>query len=101
MINQKKFCRSLEKEGGTIILSWNDQPSIGGFSIGKEGSALGAFPKLGAFWELDSGAEARGWWALPRNIDLKSRLDLILTIEIRDLAQLKIIKWKQEIDKTH
>ena len=33
---------SLEKKGGTITLSSNDQPSIGAFSIGKEGSALGA-----------------------------------------------------------
>ena len=43
MINHKNFCRSLAKKGGTITLplSSNDQPSIGAFSIGKEGSALG------------------------------------------------------------
>ena len=62
---------------------------------------MGAFPKFGAFWDRDLGAEARGWEELPRNINIKSRLDLILTIDIRDLAQLKIIKWQQEIDKTH
>ena len=43
MINHKNFCRSLAKKGGTITLSSNDQPSIGAFSIVKEGSALGAF----------------------------------------------------------
>ena len=42
MINHKNFCTSLAKKGGTITLSLNDQPSIGAFSIGKEGSALGA-----------------------------------------------------------
>ena len=42
MINHKSFYRSLAKKGGTITLSSNDQPSIGSFSIGEVGSALGA-----------------------------------------------------------
>ena len=42
MINHKNFCRSLAKNGGTITLPSNDQPSIGAFSIGKEGSVSGA-----------------------------------------------------------
>lgn len=42
MINHKNFYRSLAKKGGTITLSSNDQPSIGAFSIGNEGSASGA-----------------------------------------------------------
>ena len=42
MIIHKKICRILAKKGGTITLSLNDQHSIGAFSVGKEGSALGA-----------------------------------------------------------
>ena len=42
----------MAKKGGTITLSSNDQPSIGAFSIGKEGSASGApwerAPKTGS-----------------------------------------------------
>ena len=49
MINHKNFCRSLAKKGGTITLSSNDQPSIGDFSIGKEGSASGVCSQN---WEL-------------------------------------------------
>ena len=40
MINHNIFYRSLAKKGGTITLSSNDQPSIGAFSIEKEGSIL-------------------------------------------------------------
>ena len=46
MINHRNICRILAKEGGTKTLSCNDQPSIGGFIIGKEGSALGVLMKL-------------------------------------------------------
>ena len=66
MINHKNFCRSLAKKGGTITLSLNDQPSIGAFSIGKEGSALGAcsqnWEHFGASFQRKraSGAGARG-----------------------------------------
>ena len=42
MINHKNLCSSLAKKGGTITLSLNDQHSIGVFSVGKEGSTLGA-----------------------------------------------------------
>ena len=52
MNNHNNFCKSLAKKGGTITLSSNDQPCIGAFSIGKEGSASGALwehaPKTGS-----------------------------------------------------
>ena len=41
MINHNSFYRSLAKKGGTITLSSNYQPSIGDFSIEKEGSTSG------------------------------------------------------------
>ena len=57
MINHKFFCRSLAKKGGTITLSLNDQPSIGAFSIGNEGSTLGVCSQN---WERASeGSELR------------------------------------------
>ena len=80
MINHKNFCRSLAKKGGTITLSLNYQPSIGAFSIGKEGNASGApwehAPKTGSVLGANfrrkraSGGRARGWGALPCNIVL-------------------------------
>ena len=81
MINHKKSCRSLAKKGGTITLSLNDQPSIGAFSIGKEGSALRAPWErahkngsiLGASFRRKraSRAGAKGQGELPRNIGFR------------------------------
>ena len=72
MINHNSFYRSLAKKGGTITLSSNDQPSIGAFSIGKEGNALGARIRR----KRASRAGARGWGVLPCNIGLGHRKTL-------------------------
>ena len=64
MINHNNFYMSLEKKGGSITLSSNDQPSIGAFSIGKEGSASGApwerVPKTESILGASFGSGSKG-----------------------------------------
>ena len=102
MINHKNFCRSLAKKGGTITLSLNDQPNIGAFSIGKEGSVLGVpwerAPKTGSVLGASfrgkqaSGVGAREWGALPRNIGLDSILVYRLTVStVKRNTEFKVL----------